>query len=182
MFTFARSHILLLLGAAATAACTDTRLNTPGAAPDPPIAVVGRSAADHRFLRWIRDHHAGLAEVVHAAEARGGGAERRAEQIDFSYDVELDQARTLLRIQFADTMPSLPMDDARAWMDSIQTLPRELTIGALDRLAIAHHREVIETTVAYLNEGTNPAVRQLAEQIQARKTRELQDLQRSTPP
>lgn len=170
-----RAGALILLAGLLPAGCTDAR--SGGADTDAPIEVADQSPEDLRYLQWIRDHHSGLAEVIHAVEVQGRAAGRQVEALDLSYDLELDQARSLLRTRFSDTLPPRPSREALAWLDSLRFLPPERLDESLRRLAVVHHEEVIRATGEYLRHGTSPAVRRLAEEIRARKTEELQALQ-----
>ncbi|MFD6951215.1 DUF305 domain-containing protein [Nocardiopsis sp. TSRI0078] len=168
---------------AATVFATIALLTACGGTEEEPAAPASEPSAeesaefneaDVTFARMMIPHHEQAVTMAELAQGRAGEEVRAlAEEIQAAQGPEIDQLNALLESwaqEPAQDMEGMDHDGMTGMMSEEQMAELEAAEGEefdtmFLQMMIEHHEGAVETAQTELDEGTNPEVRELAQQV-----------------
>lgn len=199
MFHAVRTTALtaVLIAASAAAGCAGTQTTQSALAPAvaQPSPTQQFNDTDVQFLQQMIVHHQQALMMARMAAQKAADADVKqlAVQIEQEQAPEIEQMSTWLQL-WDRTVPSMGPGMAapsmsppvgHGMMPSMRPLPdlgrmQTMTGEQFDRmflqLMIAHHEDAVEMAKAEIAGGADPAVKQLAEKIQASQTAQIEQM------
>ncbi|ASW56082.1 DUF4142 domain-containing protein [Plantactinospora sp. KBS50] len=152
---------LAVIGLAPAAAAAATATQETAA----PSGSASPSQQDGQYLQTI--HQVNLAEIASGNMAQQKASNQQVKDLATQFvtdHTQLDQAVQSTASQAGVTLPNSPTNDQQAVLNQLQGLNGQAFDNAWVTAQVAGHQQAIQATEAEVNQGSDPAVKQLAQQ------------------